>query len=176
MSLSIPERRQRFQIIESQIHALVQDARDEMADGDRETEVRSITSKQKGLFTVRQQDSREDDSWRSLLPSGEEYRTLVAENAPGTGGYAVPDKVASEYVDHLRAASVLLRASINVHPFDGGSFMLPNLTGSGSSTVVAEGAAIPENSATFGPLAFEPIKYADLYKASNEILLMRPSP
>ncbi|MDX2891941.1 phage major capsid protein [Streptomyces scabiei] len=113
----------------------------------------------------------ESDGWRSVLPSGNEFRALVAEGSPGSGGYAVPSKTADKYVEHLRAASVFLRVpGINIHRFDGGSFVLPNLTSSTTPGVVAEGAAIPEGTATFAGLTFAPIKYADLYRASNEVL------
>ncbi|MFF7969119.1 phage major capsid protein [Streptomyces sp. NPDC007903] len=149
------------------------DAREDRARLDREAEVRALAAKA-GAVVMPISGSAlpgESDGWRSVLPSGNEFRALVAEGSPGSGGYAVPSKTADKYVEHLRAASVFLRVpGINVHRFDGGSFVLPNLTSSTTPGVVAEGAAIPEGTATFAGLTFTPIKYADLYRASNEVL------
>jgi HK97 family phage major capsid protein len=116
-------------------------------------------------------DVEGESEWRGLLPSASEFRTLVAEGTPAAGGYAVPNKTASEYVEYLRAASVFLRAKgINIHRFDGATFTLPSLTGSSTPGVAAEGATITEGSATFAGISFSPVKYADLYRASNEVI------
>lgn len=149
------------------------DAREERAKLEREAEVRAIAEKAGALVMPLSGSALpgESDGWRSLLPSGNEFRALVAEGSPAAGGYAIPAKTADKYVEHLRAASVFLRVpGINMHRFDGGSFTLPNLTSSTTPGVVAEGAAIPEGTANFAGLTFAPIKYADLYRASNEVL------
>ncbi len=59
---------------------------------------------------------------------------------------------------------------LNIHRFDGGSFVLPSLTSTTMPSVVAEGATIGEATPAFGGMNFAPIKYADLYRASNEVL------
>ncbi|MFF3407511.1 phage major capsid protein [Streptomyces sp. NPDC002742] len=149
------------------------DAREDRATVDREAEIRALVEKA-GTVVVPNGGSGfpdESSAWRSILPSGNEFRTLLNTGSPGSGGYAVPAKTADTYVEHLRAASVFLRVpGINVHRFEGGVFTLPNLTSSTTPGVVAEGAAIPEGTATFAGLSFPPIKYADLYRASNEVL------
>ncbi|MEU9175169.1 phage major capsid protein [Streptomyces sp. NPDC048420] len=149
------------------------DAREDRARLDREAEVRALAAQAGApvLPVASGSSDGQEGAWRSLLPSGNEFRTLVAEGSPGSGGYAVPGKTADKYVEHLRAASAFLRVpGINVHRFDGGSFTLPNLTSSTAPGVVAEGAAIPEGTANFAGLTFAPVKYADLYRASNEVL------
>ncbi|WP_406332872.1 phage major capsid protein [Streptomyces sp. NBC_00203] len=149
------------------------DAREDRAIADREAEVRALAEKAGGVLMPGGGSGLpgESDAWRSILPSGNEFRTLLNTGSPGSGGYAVPTKTADTYVEHLRAASVFLRVpGINVHRFDGGVFTLPNLTSSTTPGVVAEGAAISEGTATFAGLTFPPIKYADLYRASNEVL------
>jgi HK97 family phage major capsid protein len=151
-----------------------EDAREDRARLDREAEVRALVERAGAVVTPTSGSALPDGtdaSWRSLLPSGNEFRTLVAEGSPGAGGYAVPANTADKYVEHLRAASVFLRVpGINVHRFGGGSFVLPNLTSSTTPGVVAEGVAIPEGTANFAGLTFTPVKYADLYRASNEVL------
>ncbi|MEU6667592.1 phage major capsid protein [Streptomyces sp. NPDC046727] len=171
--LSAAEKRERFERIDRDVNRLEAEARDAVERGEREAEVRSLAARAGGVVTPHGGSDLpgESEQWRSLLPSGNEFRALVAEGSPGSGGYAVPTVTADKYVEHLRAASVFLRVpGINVHRFQGGSFVLPNLTSSTTPGVVAEGAAIPESTATFAGLTFAPVKYADLYRASNEVL------
>ncbi|MFG3018310.1 phage major capsid protein [Streptomyces sp. NPDC048254] len=149
------------------------DAREDRARLDREAEVRALVENVGGIVTPGGAPGLpgESEEWRSILPSASEYRALVAEGTPGAGGYAVPTSVADRAVEFLRAQSVFMRVpGINIHRFEGGSFVLPSLTGATTPTVVAEGAAIPEATPTFTGLTFNPVKYADLYRASNEIL------
>ncbi|MFJ4974904.1 phage major capsid protein [Streptomyces coeruleorubidus] len=149
------------------------DAREDRARLDREAEVRTLAAKVGGLVVpgALEGSGDQEGAWRSLLPSAAEYRALVAEGTPGAGGFAVPTNVADRAVEFLRAQSVFMRVpGINLHRFTGGSFVLPSLTGTTNPAVVAEGATISEATATFAGLTFAPIKYADLYRASNEIL------
>ncbi|MBW8795903.1 MAG: phage major capsid protein [Streptomyces sp.] len=171
--LSQAEKRERVERIDRDVIRLEAEARDAVERGEREREVRALAANVGGLVMPRGGSGLpgDPDAWRSLLPSGNEFRTLVAEGSPGAGGYAVPSITADKYVEHLRAASVFLRVpGINVHRFEGGSFVLPNLTSSTTPGVVAEGAVIPEGTANFAGLTFNPVKYADLYRASNEVL------
>ncbi|WP_225826848.1 phage major capsid protein [Streptomyces naphthomycinicus] len=149
------------------------DAREDRARADREAEVRTLAAKAGGVAMPLGGSALpgESDEWRSILPSASEYRALVAEGSPGAGGWAVPTKVADRAVEFLRAQSVFMRVpGINIHRFEGGSFVLPSLTSTTTPGVVAEGAPIPEATPAFGGMTFTPIKYADLYKASNEVL------
>ncbi|MFJ7089895.1 phage major capsid protein [Streptomyces mirabilis] len=140
----------------------------------REAEIRALVANVAGIVTpggTPEGLPGESDQWRSLLPSASEYRALVAEGTPGAGGYAVPQKVADRAVEFLRAQSVFMRVpGINIHRFEGGSFVLPSLTSTTNPGVVAEGSPISEATPAFGGMTFAPIKYADLYRASNEIL------
>lgn len=149
------------------------DAREDRARLDREGEVRSLASRDAAVVTPSGGAAVGDDekAWRSLLPSASEYRALVAGSSPGSGGYAVPSKVADRAVEFLRAQSVFMKVpGLNIHRFDGGSFVLPSLTSTTMPSVVAEGATIGEATPAFGGMNFAPIKYADLYRASNEVL------
>ncbi|TQJ56007.1 phage major capsid protein [Streptomyces sp. SLBN-115] len=136
-----------------------------------ENEVRRLVANQGNLLTPTPNAGGDRDSWRSILPSGNEYRALVNEGTPGAGGYAVPTDVANRAVEFLRAKSVFMQVpGLNIHRFTGGTFVLPNLISTTTPGVVAEGALIPSATANFGGFSFAPMKYADLYEASNEIL------
>jgi HK97 family phage major capsid protein len=149
------------------------DAREDRTQIDREAEVRALAANFGSVVAPGAPvDSNDrEGAWRSLLPSASEFRALVAEGSPGAGGYAVPDTVADRAVEFLRAQSVFMRVpGIDIHRFEGGSFVLPSLTGTTTPAVVAEGATIADATPNFAGLTFAPIKYADLYKASNEVL------
>ncbi|MGY3680238.1 phage major capsid protein [Streptomyces sp. TE33382] len=149
------------------------DAREDRARLDREAEVRALAEGAGGLLMPSGGSALpgEADAWRSIIPSASEYRALVAEGTPGAGGFAVPTKVADRAVEFLRAASVFMRVpGVNIHRFEGGSFVLPSLNSTTMPGVVAEGATIPEANPVFGGMTFAPVKYADLYRASSEIL------
>ncbi|MFI0964104.1 phage major capsid protein [Streptomyces sp. NPDC021080] len=151
------------------------DAAEDTARAAFEAEARSLAQRAGGALLGSEERSYgrrdEGDEWRGLLPSGNEYRTLIAGVSPSAGGYAVPTTVADKWVEHLRNSSVFLKApGINLHRFEGGSFVLPSLTSSSTPGVTAEGASIAESAATFAGLTFAPQKYADFYKASNEVI------
>ncbi|WP_225075204.1 phage major capsid protein [Streptomyces sp. CoT10] len=149
------------------------DAREDRARVDREVEVRALAAETGSLTIPGNPEGfgADESAWRSILPSASEYRALVAEGSLGAGGYAVPQKVADRAVEFLRAQSVFMKVpGINIHRFDGGSFVLPSLNSTTMPGVVAEGAKITEAAPVFGAMTFTPIKYADLYRASNEVL------
>ncbi|MEU2981028.1 phage major capsid protein [Streptomyces hirsutus] len=150
------------------------DAREDRAALDREAEVRALAAKAGGLVVPgapKGAPGGDAGAWRSVLPSASEYRALVASGSPGAGGWAVPTNVADRAVEFLRAQSVFMKVpGLNIHRFDGGSFVLPSLTGTTTPGVVAEGETIAEATPDFSGMTFAPVKYADLYRASNEIL------
>lgn len=169
-SLTTADKRSRIEKMDGQVNALEAEARDAIESAEREERTEKSTGGPGKLFVPSRNDANPME-WRSLLPSGEEFRALVAEGAPGDGGHAVPGKVASTYIDRLRNRSVFLKApGLNVVPFDGGSFKLPALASSTEPGVTAEGQPIAEASAQWLGHDFKPYKYATLYRASNEIL------
>ncbi|MER6346618.1 phage major capsid protein [Streptomyces sp. NPDC001595] len=159
--------------IDREMRELEAEARDAVERGEREAETRRHAAQVGSLLTPRSGSTIDfqEGIWRSILPSANEYRALVQEGSPGSGGYAVPTEVANRAVEFLRAQSVFKRVpGINIHRFTGGTFVLPNLVSTTNPGVVAEGSTIPGATANFGALSFAPMKYADLYEASNEIL------
>ncbi|WP_328720871.1 phage major capsid protein [Streptomyces sp. NBC_00247] len=168
-----PETRMAIQETLKYMEMRAVDAREDRARIDRENEARTLSDKAGALVMPVGVPGLpgEADTWRSILPSAGEYRALIAESSPGAGGFAVPVNVADRAVEFLRAASVFMRVpGINIHRFEGGSFVLPSLNSTTLPGVVAEGATIPEATPVFGGTTFTPVKYADLYRASNEIL------
>ncbi|MFF4832562.1 phage major capsid protein [Streptomyces sp. NPDC001315] len=172
--LSDAEKRRRIDELDLDANRFEAEARDYVERAEREAESRAAIGRFGSALTGRSERGEirdEGDEWRGLLPSGNEYRTLIAGGSPSAGGYAVPATVADKWVEHLRNSSVFLKApGVNVHRFEGGSFILPSLTSSSTPGVTAEGASITESAATFAGLTFAPQKYADFYKASNEVI------
>ncbi|MFB7548921.1 phage major capsid protein [Streptomyces sp. NPDC056154] len=172
--MNASEKRERIDKLDGEARRLEAEAREAIEVGERLAEVRELAAKDGGLTMPGRGDGAawgDEGAWRSIIPTAEEYRTLMAEGSPGSGGYAVPAKVADRAVEFLRTQSVFMRVpGLNIHRFDGGSFILPSLNSTTMPGVVAEGAKIPGATPVFGALTFTPIKYADLYEASNELI------
>lgn len=138
---------------------------------EREAEVRALSARTPALFAQTRSDADGADEWRGVLPAMSEYRALIAESSPGAGGYAVPTTVAGRYVDLLRNASVGMRApGVNVITSDSQTFRLPALQAATVAGVTAEGAQITEGTDVWAALDFKAVKYADLRRASSEVL------
>ncbi|MEU4714685.1 phage major capsid protein [Micromonospora purpureochromogenes] len=154
--------------INAQIDALGAEAEQNIRQAEREVEHRELNARAATLAGGR--GTRGE--WRSVVPNEREWRALIAEGTPSAGGYAVPATVAKEWVGKLRAQSTFMRApGLNVVRFDqGNKFTIPQLSASTDPAVVGEGNAIPEGSLTFAGLALDPVKYAALYRASNEMI------
>ncbi|MEV6300400.1 phage major capsid protein [Actinoplanes sp. NPDC051861] len=140
-----------------------------------EAETRALNEHFGGLTAARPGTGRgkSDDGpeWRHLVPTFDEYRALMAEGTPAQGGYSVPQKIASQWIEKLRNRSVFMSApGLNMVPFDSASFRIPAQLTSSTPSVVAEGATIPKGDITFGALDFNAIKYGSIYQGTSEIL------
>ena len=137
-------------------------------------EKRALNERAVRIVVGNAEKRREEENapeWRNLVPTHDEYRALIAEATPTQGGYTVPQKVSTAWVDRLRATSVFLEApGINLVPFNSATFRIPAIVASSGTTVVPEGQTIPKADATFGALDLAPIKFAAIYQASSEIL------
>ncbi len=136
------EKREKIENLNAQIEAATAEARDYIEQGERLAQVRSL-SQGVGLFGPggeRRGDESED--WGAILPSASEYRAALAT---GNTGATVPSGVSSKVVEVLRGQSVFLRApGLNVIPFSGGSFSLPQLTAWSDPGYTAEAATISQ--------------------------------
>ncbi|WP_143662771.1 phage major capsid protein [Streptomyces sp. CB03238] len=147
------------------------DAREDRAMLDREAEVRSLAAKAGSLF-IPSAPKGDDASWRSLLPSLNEYRALISEGVPGDGGYTVPDQISSKYIDALKANSTFLRGlpSSSIIPFTSDTLSVPQLVSSTGADYVAEGQPIPVGQMVWGEVKFTAKKIGEIQWASTEVL------
>jgi HK97 family phage major capsid protein len=166
-ALTAADKRSRITAIDAEMVAYATEAEGHIRTAESEVEVRKLNEKAANLSNTRGNRGE----WRAMVPDVQEWRALIGEATPTSGGYAVPSNVAKLWVDKLRAQSTFLRApGLNVVPFEGKQFTIPQLSASTDPAVVGEGAAIPEGSLTFAGVVLNPGKYAALYRASHEIL------
>lgn len=165
------EKRGRLAEIDAQMDALAAEARDYVAEAERQGEIRDLMGKAGPLAEPTHDRAEDAHAWRALLPSREEVRA-AAESTPADGGYTVPSGTGTRLVDMLRNRAVLLGSlpAENVIRFNTDKFTLPVLADSDMPTLVAENALISEGDETFAGLEFKAKKYASVKTASNEIL------
>jgi HK97 family phage major capsid protein len=105
----------------------------------------------------------------ALGPKSEAERLALSAGVDVAGGYSVPAILASSFIDHLRAQSVMSRAGAKTLPIVGDTtFTL--ITGDPTPTWRPENVEITEDEPTFGALVFKPKTLAVLTKVSRELL------
>lgn len=174
-SMTDAQKRSRLDNVNAEIEALTVEARSAVEQGERETSARNLSGSFRSLVSpVTHVD--ESDQWRSILPSAAEFR-LFQSDTNADGGFAAPKNTADKVVSQVLKQSVFLGSpGVNVIPFEGASFTLPQITANTAPVVTAEGALIADGKSTFAGLVFSPIKYADLRWASNELLADSAAP
>jgi HK97 family phage major capsid protein len=152
------------------ISAAEAEARTYVEEGEREAEFRTLAANAGALAAVAHQ-GQSGSEWRTLLPSGEEFRVTQTVSVAGDGGYTAPKGVADEYVNLLRAKSAVARVlpASSIVRFLTNEFVLPQISASSSPAKVAEAANYGEGSATFTPLSFTSVKIGEVRWASVEL-------
>jgi len=112
--------------------------------------------------TGRFRDSRE----KSLVMGG------IISSA---GGAAVPEPLAREFIDNVRAQSVMFRAGMSVIPMDALTLDIARVTGDPSFSVFAESATIGATDLTLDRLQFTAKKFGQVVKASRELIEDAPN-
>jgi len=138
----------------------------------REDEWRNLTAKvPASVFPAATTKPRDEGEWRTLLPSGEEFRVTQTVAVAGDGGYTAPKGVAGQYVDLLRARSAVARVlpASSIIRFATNEFVLPQIVASSSPAKVLEAAAYGEGATTFAPLTFSSVKLGEVRWASVEL-------
>ncbi|MGV9272643.1 phage major capsid protein [Streptomyces griseosporeus] len=170
---STPEGRDALRtVLEADAETAAEHAEHRARTGAWEAEVRSLVEGDRGILTPSAKATEDSEGWRSLMPSLSEYRALVAESVPSSGGYTVPKQVSAKYVDALKAKSTFLRGipAENVIPFSSSTFSVPQLISSTGTDYVEEGQPIPEGDMVWGEVKFEAKKIGRIQWASVEIL------
>ncbi|MBK3532434.1 phage major capsid protein [Streptomyces sp. MBT67] len=163
------DRTKRYEEIENEMRELLLNARDFVERGEREAEVRSLSARSGGLLMP--SAPKDEDEWRSLVPSLSEYRA-ISGGVASEGGYTVPSGVSGKYIDALKSKSTFLRGlpESSVIPFASADFSVPQLVSSTGADYVAEGQVIPEGQMVWGEVKFTAKKIGEIQWASSEVL------
>lgn len=98
-----------------------------------------------------------------------EKRALTI-GSDSAGGYTVPEPLAAEFIDRLRAKSVVNRAGARTVQMTSSTMAIAKLTGDPSVAWRAEGGSIAESDPTFGRVTLEAKSLACIVKVSRELM------
>ena len=100
-----------------------------------------------------------------------ELARALGTGAAGTGGVLVPTRYAAEFIELLRAASVVRRAGPRVISFDGvGTISIPRATAGATAAYVGENTSIGYSQMATDAVTLTPKKCAALTAVSAELL------
>ncbi|MCR9178722.1 MAG: phage major capsid protein [Erythrobacteraceae bacterium] len=97
-----------------------------------------------------------------------EARALSA-GTDSAGGFSVPDITAREFIDRLRARSVVMQAGAMTVPMESGTLSIARLETDPDSAWRAENAAVAEGDPTFGRVLFSAKTLAGKVTISREL-------
>lgn len=100
----------------------------------------------------------------------DEEKRALSEGTDSAGGYTVPTRLASEFIDKLRANMVVMSAGARIVPMDSDNMAIARVTGDPTVTWTAENAEISASDPTFDAVTLAPKKLATLVKVSRELL------
>lgn len=100
----------------------------------------------------------------------EDEKRALSEGTDSAGGYTVPTRLASEFIDKLRAKMVCFEAGARVVPLDSDNLAIARVTGDPTVAWTAENAEITASDPTFDAVTLAPKKLATLVKVSRELL------
>jgi HK97 family phage major capsid protein len=109
--------------------------------------------------------------YRAILlgPKTELERRALSEGSDGAGGVTVPTIVASQMIDKLRSASVVIQAGAQTVPLQSDQQKIARLASDPSPAFRDENAAITESDPTFDSVTFLPRSLALMIKISREL-------
>lgn len=90
----------------------------------------------------------------------------------GTGGFLIPEDMASDIIDLLRPRNVIRAAGAPTIPMPRGTLTLPKQTGDPSASYIGENQDITKSEPTGGHIVLSAKKLAALVPISNDLLLM----
>lgn len=117
-------------------------------------------------------DSLSDGAlYRAILlgPKTELERRALSEGSDGAGGVTVPTIVASQMIDKLRSASVVVQAGAQTVPLQSDQQKIARLASDPSPAFRDENASITESDPTFDSVTFVPRSLALMIKISREL-------
>lgn len=111
------------------------------------------------------------DTLRALVrgPRNEAEKRALSEGTSSAGGYTVPEILAQEWIDKLRAQSAVVRAGARTVPMTSQTLSIARLESDPTIGWRAENADIATGDPTFGRVLFEAKSLAGYVKVSREL-------
>ncbi len=106
----------------------------------------------------------------ALGPRNEAERRSLSEGTDGAGGFTVPAPLARQFIDALRAQSIVIRAGAVTVPMDSDTLQIAKLASDPAFAWRAELAAVGTGDPTFSRVLFTAKSCAVLVKCSRELL------
>lgn len=134
-------------------------------------EVRCLAPNER-VATERHRGPELGDIMRAMIlgPNGDAERRALSEGSDSAGGYTVPTPLAREFIDRLRAQSVLMRAGARTVPMDSETLAMARLETDPVAAWKAENASFTESDPTFSRVLLEAKTLRGLVKVSRELL------
>lgn len=102
-------------------------------------------------------------------PRNDDEKRALAEGTDSAGGFTVPTPLAAEFIDKLRAASVLNRAGARTIPMETETLAIAKLATDPQAAWTAENASVSESDPTFARVNLEAKKLIGITRLSREL-------
>ncbi len=96
-------------------------------------------------------------------------RRAMSTGVDSAGGYTVPAELSRQFIDRMRARSVVNQAGARTVPMSSSTLAIAKLTGDPAVAWRAENGAVAESDPTFGRVQFEAKSLSCIVKVSREL-------
>lgn len=103
-------------------------------------------------------------------PRDDVERRALNEGTDSAGGYTVPEKLAAEWIDRLRAKTVVTQAGARTVMMESDNLNIARVATDPTVTWTAENAETTASDPTFESVRLSPVKLTTLVKVSREVL------
>jgi HK97 family phage major capsid protein len=107
--------------------------------------------------------------WLNKWGHGELVKQL-GESALSTGGALVPEDLAQEVIEFLRAKTLVRQMGARTLPMPNGSLTLPRMSAGAVASYIGENTNVPQSDQVFGQIQMTAKKLAVLTPVSNDLL------
>ncbi|TAH68255.1 MAG: phage major capsid protein [Rhodopseudomonas palustris] len=137
----------------------------------RGTEIRVLMPKDK-FATEPYRGPSMGECLRAMItgPRNEFEKRALSEGSDSAGGFTVPTPLAMQFIDKLRAKSVLIRAGATTIPMDSQTLSIARLATDPTFAWRAENAEIAASDPTFERVQLEAKSVAGIVRVSRELL------
>jgi HK97 family phage major capsid protein len=133
-------------------------------------EIRVLKPHQR-VSTEHHEGLRLGDTLRALItgPRNDAERRALSEGTDSAGGFTVPDILASQFIDRLRANSVVIRAGARTVPMISDNLSIARQETDPTVAWRNENAAITESDPTFGRVTLQARSLMGMVRLSREL-------